>query len=249
MFVSFCYFRLNSSVRDLIISIFFPKRCVNCRAFGKYICNDCFTKIQFLDFSKCIECMRPSVSSLTHGKCKKRNSLDGVFVTAEYKSVIKKAVYKYKYEPYIYNLARPLSSLMYENLIQNEIFMGTLSTSSNVWITCVPLHEKRLRTRGYNQSEKLAKNLSESLNLRFNPNLIKRTRDTVPQFKLKKEERTKNIKDAFSLNPKYKGRLSGKTLFIVDDVFTSGVTLRECGKLLKKGGAKEVYGLVLAMER
>lgn len=193
--------------------------------------------------------MRPSVSSLTHSKCKKRNSLDGVFVTAEYKSVIKKAVYKYKYEPYIYNLARPLSSLMYENLIQNEIFMGILSASSNVWITCVPLHEKRLRIRGYNQSEKLALELAEKLGLKINAKLLHRVKDTVPQFKLRKVERAKNIKDAFSLNLKYKARLSGKTLLLVDDVFTSGATLRECGKLLKKEGASAVYGLTLSMEK
>lgn len=193
--------------------------------------------------------MKPSVSSLTHLKCKKRYSLGGVFVALEYKTVIKKAIYSYKYEPYIYNLGVALSRLMYESLIQNEIFENILNASSNVWITCVPLHEKRRMKRGYNQSEILGKNISEKLKVRFNPNLLKRTRDTIPQFKLKKEERVKNIKDAFEISSKYKDRVSGKTLFVVDDVFTSGATLRECGKLLKKSGAKEVYGLILSMEQ
>jgi len=193
--------------------------------------------------------MKPSVSSLTHPKCKKRTSLDGVFAAVEYRSVIKKAVYNYKYEPYIFNLSRVFSKLMYESLIQNEIFQNILSTSSNVWITCVPLHEKKLMKRGYNQSEILGKNLSELLDLRFNSKLIIRTRNTIPQFKLKKEERVKNITGAFELNPKYKDKMSGKSLFIVDDLFTSGTTLRECGKLLKKAGAKQAFALVLSMEQ
>ncbi len=193
--------------------------------------------------------MKPSVSSLTHPKCKKRYSPSGVFVAVEYKTTVKKAIYSFKYEPYIYNLADVLSRLMYEELIQNEIFQKIINSSDNVWITCVPLHEKRYRIRGYNQSEKLGKRLSESLDLRFNPKIMKRTRDTTPQFKLRKPARAKNIKNAFGLNVKYKNKMSGKTIFIVDDVFTSGSTLRECGKLLKKEGAKEVYGLILSMEQ
>lgn len=236
-------------MKELLLSILFPKRCVNCKAFGKYICDNCFARINYLDFSKCTECMKPSVSSLTHPRCSKKFSLDGVFVAVEYKGAIKKAVYKYKYEPYIFNLSEPFSRLIYESMIQNEIFQNILSTFSNVWITCVPLHEKRLMKRGYNQSEILGRKLSEKMNLRFNPKIMKRVRDTIPQFKLKKEERAKNIAGAFELNPKYAGKMRGKTIFIVDDVFTSGATLRECGKLLKKSGAKAVYGLILSMEQ
>lgn len=175
--------------------------------------------------------------------------MDGVFAAVEYRTTIKKAVYSYKYEPYIFNLSEAFSRLIYESMIQNEIFQNILSTSSNVWITCVPLHGNRLMKRGYNQSEILGRKLSEKMNLRFNPKIMKRVRNTVPQFKLKKEERAKNIAGAFELNPKYTGKMRGKTILIVDDVFTSGATLRECGKLLKKEGTKEVYGLILSMEQ
>lgn len=175
--------------------------------------------------------------------------MDGVFVAVEYKSVIKKAVYSYKYEPYIYHLGEIFSRLMYESLVQNEVAQNVLSVSSNVWITCVPLHEKRLRKRGYNQSEILGRKLSEKMKLRFNSNLLIRTRNTIAQFKLKKEERAKNIVGAFEITPKYSEKMRGKTIFIVDDVFTSGATLRECGKLLKKAGAKAVYGLIFSMEQ
>lgn len=236
-------------MREFILNILFPKRCVNCGAYGKYICDNCFVSIRYLDFSKCTECMKPSVTSLTHPMCSKKLSIDGVFATVEYKTTIKKAVYSYKYEPYIFNLSEPFSRLMYESMIQNEIFQKILSASDNVWITCVPLHENRLKSRGYNQSAMLGKMLSEKMNMRFNSKIIKRVRDTIPQFKLSKEERVKNIAGAFQLNSKYKGKMRGKTILLVDDVFTSGSTMRECGKLLKKSGAKAVYGLVLAMEQ
>jgi len=193
--------------------------------------------------------MKPSVTSLTHKRCRKRYGLDGLFAAVEYRTVIKKAVYKYKYEPYIYSLSGILSRLMHEFYIQNEALQNILSASSNVWITCVPLHENRLKIRGYNQSAMLGKILSEKMNLPFNSKIIKRVRDTIPQFKLSKEERIKNIADAFQLNSRYKGKMRGKTILLVDDVFTSGSTMRECGKLLKKSGAKAVYGLVLAMEQ
>lgn len=138
---------------------------------------------------------------------------------------------------------------MYESFVQNEVLQKVLSTSSNVWITCVPLHEKRYMKRGYNQSEILGRKLAEKMNLKFNGKIMKRVKNTIAQFKLRKEEREKNIKDAFRLNPKYTGKIRGKTIFIVDDVLTSGATLRECGKLLKKEGAKQAFGLILSMEQ
>lgn len=181
--------------------------------------------------------------------CSKKLSIDGVFAAVEYKTTIKKAVYAFKYEPYIYRLREIFSRLMYESYIQNEVLQAAVNASDNVWITCVPLHENRLRKRGYNQSELIGKILAEKLGLRFNSKLLTRARDTIPQFKLKKEERAKNIAGAFEIASRYKDRMHGKTIFIVDDVFTSGATLRECGKLLKKAHAKEVYGLILSMEQ
>ncbi len=175
--------------------------------------------------------------------------MDGVFVAVEYRTVIKKAIYLFKYEPYIFGLSDIFSRLMYESFIQNEILQNILIASDNVWITCVPLHEKRLKRRGYNQSALLGEKLSEKMELRFNKNLLIRNRDTIPQFKLKKEQRAKNISGAFEVNKKFAGKMHGKTIFLVDDVFTSGSTLRECGKVLKKSGAKAVYALVLSMEQ
>lgn len=180
--------------------------CVNYKSFVVLPVSAIWTLVNVL-------CVKPSANSLTHPKCKKRNSLDEVFTAVEYRTVTKKAVENYRHEPYIFNLSGIFSRLIYESLIQNEIFQNILFVSSNVWITCVPLHEKKRMKRGYNQNEKLAQNLAEKLGLSFNSKLIIRTRNTIPQFKLKKEEKEKNIAGAFSLNPKYKGKMSGKSIF------------------------------------
>jgi len=194
--------------------------------------------------------MRPSVSGLTHNGCIRRYGTDGMFVAVEYKSVIKKAIHNYKYEPYIYKLSRSLSRLMFESFIQNEVLQNIINASDNkMWITCVPLHKRRQNTRGYNQSALLAKDLAEEFGIPLKSSLLLRKRNTKPQFELKKKERVKNIIGAFELNSRFAVKIKGKTIFLVDDVLTSGATLRECGKVLKKAGAKKVYGMALAMEQ
>jgi len=138
---------------------------------------------------------------------------------------------------------------MFESYIQNEVLQKVIGASDNMWITCVPLHPLRLNVRGYNQGELLGRGIAQGLGMRANFVFMRRSRDTRPQFELKKEEREKNIQGAFELKKRYRDKIKGKAIFIVDDVFTSGATLRECGKILKEAGATQVFGLAFAMER
>lgn len=183
-----------------------------------------------------------------HPKCKTRNSIDGVLAVVSYKGIIKKLLYQFKYKPYLSELKVPLGKLMYEGLIQNETFMKLFEANEKLWITCVPVGKKRERMRGYNQSALLAKEIAIRLGVPFAPDLLFRSRETRPQFELKKEERVENLKNAFGVNGKYSQKLIGKTIIIVDDIATTGSTLRECGKVLKKSGAKRVLGVALAHE-
>ncbi|MBR4079181.1 MAG: ComF family protein, partial [Christensenellaceae bacterium] len=105
-------------------------------------------------------------------------------------------------------------------------------------ITCVPLHPIRRRERGYNQSELIAKRLSELTSIPYSPLLIK-IRNTPPQSTLKSHaERLDNIHGAFQL--KDDPDLSGKHILLADDVFTTGATAEECTALLKSAGAASV---------
>ncbi|MBI4526449.1 MAG: ComF family protein [Deltaproteobacteria bacterium] len=108
----------------------------------------------------------------------------------------------------------------------------------------VPLHRKRLRWRGFNQAVVLAREVSRAWNVPVDPFVLSRTRETPPQTQLTEEERRKNVRGAFVLNRKKS--VKRKVLLLVDDVYTSGATARECSRVLRRAGAKEVHVLTLA---
>jgi len=114
-------------------------------------------------------------------------------------------------------------------------------------ITSVPLTNKRLRSRKYNQSAILAQELARKLNKKCNNLLLKKTKETKVQAGLSKKDRQKNLKNAFKVNPRYKEQLTAKNILIIDDVYTTGSTLNECARTLKREGfTGKIYGLVLA---
>jgi ComF family protein len=108
----------------------------------------------------------------------------------------------------------------------------------------VPLHPKRLRWRGFNQALILAREVGRRWHIPVDPFILQRSRETSLQTELTEEERRKNVRRAFSLHPEKSVR--GKTLLLVDDVYTSGATVNECSRALLRAGAQEVYVLTLA---
>lgn len=232
---------------DFIASLLYPKKCVRCKKSGSYICDNCFAGITFLEYQLCGVCQKGSIDGLTHPKCRTKYGIDGIISAISYKGIVKKLLYQFKYPPYLSDLRGILGKILYEGLIQQEGFVNYCSVD-NLLITSVPLHTKRGRKRGYNQSELLAKELSLHSNLTQVSAVLLRQISTKPQFELKKEERTKNILGAFALNPKFKNKLKGRDVILVDDITTTGATLRECAKVLKKSGVGKVLGVTLAHE-
>lgn len=113
----------------------------------------------------------------------------------------------------------------------------------NWLVVPVPLYKTRLNWRGFNQSELLAKKLAVSLNLKY-VSALERIKSTTPQVALKGATRRQNIRQAFSLNTKYD--IQNTCVLLVDDVWTTGSTLKECCFVLKKAGAKKVWAITLA---
>jgi ComF family protein len=111
-------------------------------------------------------------------------------------------------------------------------------------IVPVPLHPKRLRWRGFNQSVLLARQISRDYKIPMDPFVLRRNKETPAQTQLTEEERRRNVRAAFTLNPE--NSVEGKRILLVDDVYTSGATVNECSRTLKKHAAKEVYVLTLA---
>ncbi len=110
----------------------------------------------------------------------------------------------------------------------------------------VPLHRWRLLSRRYNQSALLAQVLSRETGIPAYPLALQRTRATPSQGHLTAGERHKNVKAAFAVHPAYIKKLEGQTVVLVDDVYTTGATVNECAKVLRKAGAAHVYVLTLA---
>jgi len=190
----------------------------------------------------CLVCNRPSIDGLTHPGCKSRYAIDGAFCAVSYKSTVRKLIYNFKYKPYLSDLTETLVGLFYESLIQQEIFQKAYALSPI--LVPVPLSTKRLRKRGYNHAKLLAQGLSKNLNLKI-MEVLQRVKETKTQHGLKLKDRKENLKGAFILNTKC---LMPDTIFLVDDILTSGSTLLEAARILKRNGAKKVWGLTLARD-
>lgn len=230
-----------------ILDLVFPKQCVNCKKLGSYLRANCFTFISFDTDGVCAICDKQSINKLTHPGCKNKYSIDGVFSSVLYKGVCKKLIYNFKYKPYLTDLRKLLSDLFYEGLIQKQEFYDAIKSSQKLILVPIPLFPSRERERGYNQAELLAMDLSKRLGLKTN-NLLKRVKKTVSQVGLSKEDRRKNIKGSFEINEDLKSVIKDHYIFLVDDVFTTGSTLIEASKVLKRHGARKVWGLTLARD-
>jgi len=230
---------------ESLLDFIFPKRCVGCKKFGEYLCSNCFAKISFAQKYFCGVCGHASYNGLTHPKCESKYSIDGVFPILNYHGLLKKILYQYKYNPHLSDLTYVLGDFLYEGFIQNEILMKEMQRKECAFIA-VPLHAKRQKTRGYNQSGLLTEYVSKKLEIKFLCKILIRNKNTAPQFKLPKAERHENIKGAFEIIKKE--TIRGVTVFLIDDITTTGATLLECANILKRNGAEKVYGIALGHE-
>ncbi len=183
-------------------------------------------------------CERPAVDGVIHPGCQTRYSLDGLVSFFRYDGPVKAAIKRLKYKPYLTELAEMLVKEVTSNRLVGNRF-------DNFTVVPVPLHPRRQRERGFNQAALIGKAVAKELGLQFIDDVLKRTRNTKPQVELKGKERRENIKDAFIISPNI---LISQypNILLVDDVWTTGSTLRTCGNVLKRNGAKKVWAMTLA---
>lgn len=203
--------------------------------------------MSFADHQKCIECDKNSWNGLTHPSCKKKHSIDGVFCALSYKGTVKKLLYSLKYKPYVSDLQNTLGELLREGLSEQETLYTILQSETNLALVPIPLHSSKFNSRGYNQSELLAKTLSEQWNIPV-VQLLSRIKKTSPQFGLKKEDRFANIAGAFEVIRQTLNVSRVANVLLVDDLLTTGATLAEAARVLKKTGVKKVWGITLAID-
>lgn len=216
----------------------FPPHCVSCGKGGAFFCRKCHHKLIYLQAPLCVRCSKPISAGIVCSKCQSQTwDIDGICSVFKYGGAIRQAIIQFKYQN-IKALADPLSYFLAEYLRQRDLSFDV--------IIPVPIHKRRLRERGYNQSSLLAQRISRMTRTPVVEGALIRTKHTPSQAKSDSvDQRRKNIRNAF----KCVGRdISGKRILLIDDVCTSGSTLNSCATSLKAAGATSVWGLTLAKE-
>ncbi len=221
-----------------LLDFVFPRRCINCGKIGKYFCDTCRLLIRPVADNEriCPMCGRLALDGITHPGCKTRYSLDGLTSFFHYGGVVQKAVKAIKYR-FVSDLAQEFISLI-PNLPSPIYDLRSV-------LVPIPLHPTRLRFRGFNQAELLGSILAKRVNIPLQKNILKRTKYTVPQVEMKeRKKRLENMEHVFSCSNLTMKQYNN--IFLFDDVFTTGATLRSAANVLKRAGAHHVWGITMA---
>ena len=225
-----------------------PTRCQACEEYlqkesNSCFCRSCWESIGLLDGPCCPRCGIPFISqaALSHspghqcGDCRKKPPrFDQAVAAARYEGVMIRAIHLFKYRGKS-RLKQVLGSMLLK-------IVDRLPTSD--CLIPVPLHPSRLREREFNQALLLCDYIGEKTHLPVFPEGLQRVRETTPQVGLSIKDRRRNIRQAFvPLDPE---KIKGRRVLLVDDVLTTGATVNECARVLKRAGAKRVCVLTVA---
>jgi ComF family protein len=229
-----------------LADIIFPPKCIGCGVVfdgnNSHFCGHCFAKINFIKSPLCHCCGIPYLGDEeSNHLCGNCISTKPHFISAravgQFDGVLLDAIHQFKYRGNI-AIGKALGELMAENEYPS------LNIKEYSLIIPVPLHLKRLKERGFNQSAILAKTLAKKFRMPLDITSFKRCAYTEPQVRLKKQEREANVKGAFEVTDRRK--IAGQKVILVDDVYTTGNTVKECARMLVKNKAEQVAVLTLA---
>jgi competence protein ComFC len=230
---------------EAAVSLLYPPVCAICgksiRA-GKYLCDQCEAKAVRISAPFCEKCSEPFDGSIkgafTCANCAHRTIYFEAAVAAyRGRGIVRQIVHEFKYGRQIH--LRHLVARWLHAALDDERLCGLRFDV----IVPVPLHPARQRERGFNQAGLLAELLSVQISIRVKP-LLERTRYTTTQTALDRSERMENLHDAFRLRKNADVR--GLRVLLVDDVLTTGSTLNECARVLKRAGAFSVHAATAA---
>lgn len=201
-----------------LLDVIYPPQCIGCQRYaGSLLCPACQSKI-----------------SPAPAAAEPASPLAGRRATAHYGPIIQRAIHELKY-----NRKHAIADVLAQRLL-NELARTDWQPTM---ITATPLHTNRQRERGYNQAELLARYVALASGLPFRAGALVRTRDTRSQVGLGLRERQQNMAGAFFAEPDV---VKGQRIVIIDDVYTTGATLRACASALLEAGANTVWALTVA---
>jgi len=217
-------------LKAFVLNLLFPLECLHCGREGHWLCPECSRLIKFGDKQKYHNLQTPS--------------LDKIFIAGDYNdSLLADTIKKFKYN-FIPALGKPLADFLtlYWTGQLTLLNLNNQAAPPDFLLMPIPLSAKRLRWRGFNQAEVLARALAENFSYPLSLGLV-RPKHRPAQAALNENQRRQNISGVFS----YRGpNLIGRTVILIDDVATTGATLNEAALTLRAHGAAEIYGLVLA---
>jgi len=232
-----------------VLDIFYPPRCQICRRFTPApLCPHCLGQITLIQPPVCHHCGVP-LDPLAKGpdKCLEcLHSLSSPITWARsaglYEGPLRQAILAFKF------LGRRALTVPLADLLVGLLKNGLHGVHAAFDLACpVPLHPQRQKERGFNQSELIARYFCQQTGIRLETGLLQRTRPTIPQVMLPPGQRARNVRGAFSLSPQASAK--GARILLIDDLYTTGSTLKECARVLRKGAAAEVYVITLARPR
>lgn len=232
------------------VSTLFDVRCMGCGnvvsakilpglAFNA-LCEDCTRRLSSLKFGFCKSCALPFAEGSTSlGPCQacllKKPEWRAIYFIGLYRGLLKDLILDLKYHSSLF--VGPLLGQLLAKKVEEQ-----LGTANYDAVIPVPVHVNRLKKRGFNQSLELSRPIAKTIKAALRADLFLRIKDTVPQEQLSRKERQKVVIGVFSASPK----LKGLRLLLVDDVMTTGATIRECTGILLKAGAASVDVAVVA---
>lgn len=221
--------------------LFFPKACLGCGYLGSYICLDCRQNLRPTEKDRCFYCQKSSLFGLTHPSCSTRLTIDGCLSLFYYEGLMKKIIKNIKYQlvtEAFNELLMTIAPLAVDKLGPYKKLVNGFALQP------IPLHPHRFGQRGFNQAQMIAEFFGKILALPLT-DFLERKKQTPPLAQLRgRRQRYLKIRGAFAI--KDKNNILGKRIILVDDVVTSGSTVKEAAAVLKQVGAKKVLVLTVA---
>lgn len=223
------------------MGVLYPQTCCFCGTLcGKYVCSKCISLLEYIKEPVCKKCGKPILESremLCFDCSKNVNYFKQGKSLWLHSGRVRWSIYQFKYHN------RRTYGLYYADEMWRRFGEQIRQWEIDVIIP-VPLHPKRKRERGYNQSEILAKRLGKRLNIPVDAKAVIRKKKTTAQKNLNHKERAENMRDAFEVR---KMRKNIKNILIVDDIYTTGNTINELSKALQKKGDFQVFFLTISI--
>lgn len=229
-----------SGFTDVLLHAILPNRCMFCGkpvTYDRSACPDCFAAVPRTDPNICLICGEEVENCIC---TRERNGFDWYISPYYYGEGVDRAISDFKFRSN-WLTGQKLAAAMARHLCRYDFPM-----KESILIP-VPLYRADKRRRGFNQSEKMCKWISEKIGIRFEKDVLYKKRKTKQQHTLKREARLKNLENAFAV--RHSERIKGKRVILVDDVFTTGSTIRVCARELYWAGAAEVGCITTARVR